>query len=173
MAVRETLPEIEVRLDKDDVVEPRKFNMRDWAEANRDFFWDMLRTFLGAALVVKGAAYLLHPQELIELMRASNVPLAGPTLAEYVAVTHLVGGLLMAFGLFTRVAAVIQIPNVVGASLFVHMKEGLLSTHQTLELTALVLVMLVGFAFAGSGRWSTDWYFAEHRNAPPEPLATH
>ena len=136
--------------------------LRYWIEKNRDLVWDLLRIYLGIALVLKGIAYLAAPKELFAIMEAQNVPLASTALAEYVAATHVAGGLALAFGLMTRVAALVQLPNVVGAILFVHLKDGLFKPNQSLELDSLVAFMLVLFAAGGAGRLSVDWSFERH-----------
>jgi uncharacterized membrane protein YphA (DoxX/SURF4 family) len=162
----------------------RHFRLRDWSEQNRDFWWDLLRVYLGIALFIRGVVLLRHVTTLTELLRASNLP-AHSTFAYLIAFAHFAGGLLMAFGLFTRLAAAIQLPNLAGAILFVHLKQGLFTPEQTLEFATLVFVLLVLFAFGGAGRWSIDWYFGEHAADPlsgaltgtaapprnPEPLA--
>jgi putative oxidoreductase len=102
----------------------------EWLAANGDRVWDSVRIYLGFALVVKGFTYLLHLSSLASMMEQLQVPFAGAGLAELVAVAHVAGGLLMTFGLLTRLGALIQIPSVVGAVLFVHLKDGLFTTGQ-------------------------------------------
>ncbi len=140
--------------------------LRLWIEKNRDLAWDVLRIYLGLALFVKGVAYLAAPNELVALMTAHHVPLASRFLAEYIAATHVAGGLALTFGLFTRLAALIQLPNLLGAIVFVHLSSGLFSQAQTLELDSLVFVMLVLFAAGGAGRFSVDWSFERHAAEP-------
>jgi hypothetical protein len=79
-------------------------------------------------------------------------------LIHYVALAHLCGGLMLAFGLLTRLAALIQIPVLFGAVFLVHLQGGLLAAGQSLEFSALVLVMLGVYFLIGSGRWSVDHY---------------
>jgi putative oxidoreductase len=79
-------------------------------------------------------------------------------IVHYVALAHIVGGLMLAAGFFTRLGSAVQIPILIGATFFVHLSQGLVSPGQSLELSALVLfLLLVIFAF-GSGRWSADQY---------------
>jgi putative oxidoreductase len=141
----------------------RHFRLRDWSEANQDFWWDALRVFVGIALFLKGVGYLRHLGGLVEQLKAAEFPYASSTVAQYAAVAHVAGGLLLAFGLFTRLAAAIQVPNLLGAIFFVHLKEGLFTSAQTLEFAVLVLVILVLYALGGAGRWSVDWYFSKHK----------
>jgi uncharacterized membrane protein YphA (DoxX/SURF4 family) len=158
-----------------------------WLEANRDIWWDLLRVYLGFALVVKGIVYMTHRTSFAEQMSTAQVPFASTGLAELVALTHIAGGLMLAFGLLTRVGAAIQIPNLLGAVLFVHLKDGLFTPGQTLEFALLVLFALVLYAISGAGRLSIDYAFSAQREraieleraseAPPaerhEPATAH
>jgi uncharacterized membrane protein YphA (DoxX/SURF4 family) len=146
-------------------------SLGEWVSENRDMVWDSLRIFLGFALVVKGFAYLFHHAALTEMMAQGGVPFAGPALAEAVALVHITGGLMMTFGIFTRIGAAIQIPNLIGAVLFIHLKDGLFTEAQTLEFTVLVLFLLCLISVVGAGRLSIDWAFAEKRMRMHEELA--
>jgi uncharacterized membrane protein YphA (DoxX/SURF4 family) len=108
--------------------------------------------------------FIGQPEVLLDFLKRSHswfVPLA---LSQYVVAAHLCGGILLALGLGTRLAAAVQIPPLLGAVLFVHIGEGLLTAGQSLEFAALVLAMLSAFAVFGSGRLSLDSWLAK-RNA--------
>jgi len=125
---------------------------------------DVIRIYLGVGLMVRGALFLGSPEVLLDFLKRSNswfLPLAA---AQYVVAAHLCGGILLALGLGTRVAAAAQIPPLLGAVLFVHIGEGLLTAGQSLEFAALVLAMLSAFAVFGAGRLSLDAWIAQ-RNA--------
>ena len=62
----------------------------------------------------------------------------------------------MTVGLFTRVAAFVQIPILVGAVFFVHAQDGLFTQGQSFELAVLVLVLLFVVFVFGAGRYSLD-----------------
>jgi putative oxidoreductase len=141
----------------------RRQSTMQWLEANRDIWWDLLRIYLGFALVVKGIVYMTHRTPFAAQMSAANVPFASTGLAEVVALTHIAGGLMLAFGLLTRIGAAIQIPNLLGAVFFVHLKEGLFTPGQTLEFAMLVLFVLGLYAFSGAGRLSIDYAFSNKR----------
>ena len=145
--------------------------VKEWIAENRDIAWDTVRIFLGFALVVKGFAYMFNHRALAALMEQTGVPFASMGFAELVALVHITGGLLMTFGVFTRIGAAIQIPNVLGAVVFVHLKEGLFTQGQTLEFTMLVLYLLCVIAVTGAGRLSVDWTFAAKRTRLVEELA--
>jgi uncharacterized membrane protein YphA (DoxX/SURF4 family) len=147
-------------------------SVEKWIVDNRDRVWDSVRIFLGFALVVKGFAYMLNLRAFAAMMEQTGVPFAGTGLAEMVAVLHIAGGLMMAFGILTRLGALIQIPNLVGAVLFVHLREGLFTEGQTLEFSLLVLFLLALISVVGAGRLSIDYYFSERRPLA-EPVPAH
>jgi uncharacterized membrane protein YphA (DoxX/SURF4 family) len=142
----------------------RRMSVGEWIGKNRDVLWDLVRIYLGFALVVKGFGYLFSHHAFVAAMTAAGVPFAGAGLAEVVALAHIAGGLMMAFGILTRIGAVIQIPNVLGAILFVHLRDGLFTANQTLEFALLVLFLLGIISIVGAGRLSIDWAFSERRH---------
>ncbi len=154
-----------------------KHPVKHWIVANRDLVWELVRIYLGFALVIKGFAYMFHHRDLALAMEATGVPFASPGLAEVVALAHIAGGLMMTFGIFTRTGALIQIPNLLGAVLFVHLKEGLFTQGGSLEFAMLVLFLLCIIAVVGPGRLSIDWFFSEHKESDVphfrEPVTSH
>jgi putative oxidoreductase len=146
---------------------------RVWIDAHHDAGWDVLRVYLGLALFVKGVGLLRDMPQTRSLLLAADFPF--PALAEPVAVAHLMGGLLLAFGLWTRLAGAVQVPLLAGAVLFVHGREGLFSGTQALPLAVLMLVLASLFAVGGAGGMSLDALFASaHAAIPsvPEPRRT-
>src|SRR4029077_19420290 len=81
---------------------------------------------------------------------------SGAALAHFVILTHVFGGLLMAFGLGTRVGALIQIPALVGATCFVNWSGGIWGFAEDLRFSALVLFLLLMFVWYGAGPLSID-----------------
>jgi len=137
----------------------------DWINANRDKVLDLVRIYLGIGLFVRGVLFIATPEGIGAVVDLSNFSLASAGVAAYVSFAHLIGGLLLAFGLLTRIAALIQIPILAGAVFLVHLEAGLLTANQSLEFSALVLFLLcVVFAF-GYGPWSADRYVFEQEPA--------
>lgn len=131
---------------------------------------DLIRIYLGIGLMVRGALFISRPDVLVEFLKRSHswfVPLAA---AQYVVAAHLCGGLLLALGLGTRLAAAVQIPPLLGAVLFVHIGEGLLTAGQSLEFAALVLAMLTAFSVFGAGHLSLDSWLPR-RNAEDQGIS--
>lgn len=135
-------------------------------EAQRDLVLDALRVYLGTGLFFRGLALLATDTGLQQLAGSTSFGLSGLTV--YVTTAHLVGGALLAVGLYTRLAALVQLPILAGAVVVVHWQDGLLSANQSLEFSALVLFLLVLVCTFGSGRWSLD---ARWRH-PPAPMSS-
>jgi uncharacterized membrane protein YphA (DoxX/SURF4 family) len=70
---------------------------------------------------------------------------------------HLIGGILIIVGLFTRLASIIQLPILIGAVFFVNLKNGLYGDQSDLPLSILVLVLVIFFSIEGSGYISLDY----------------
>lgn len=117
---------------------------------------DLLRIYLGIALFVRGILFLSDTSRLSQMVSGSWF--TSYALAHAVVMAHLAGGLMLAVGCYTRLAAAVQIPLLAGAVFLVHLREGLLGPSDSLELSALVLVALVVYAIFGSGPLSLDHY---------------
>jgi uncharacterized membrane protein YphA (DoxX/SURF4 family) len=113
--------------------------------------FDLIRIYLGVGLAVRGILFLMDPSWIGQML--DNDSALWPRV---IAFGHLAGGVLLAVGLFTRAAAAIQVLPVLGAVLMLHLREDLASENQSLEFSALVLVMLIFFAVFGAGEWSLD-----------------
>jgi len=135
-------------------------------EAQRDLVLDALRVYLGTGLFFRGLVLLTTEGGLQQLVGTTEPGLGLAGLSIYVTTAHLVGGAFLAVGLYTRIAALVQLPVLVGAVFLVHWHDGLLSANQSLEFSALVLFLLLLVCTFGSGRWSLD---AKWRR-PPAPV---
>ena len=115
-----------------------------WLESRMDIVIDLVRIYVGVGLFVKGLYFLMHQEELKRLLEgADNMAFAQGAVAHYVIPVHLVGGLLLAIGLLTRLAALTQIPILIGAVFYVWLPHALvIEQRQNLEFSALVLFLL-------------------------------
>ncbi len=129
-------------------------NTLQWLEDNNGLAYSFIRIFLGTALFIRGWTMISDP--------AIITTLAGEDKTywwfSYITISHLAGGFLLAIGFFTRLASLIQIPVLVGAVVLIHLKQGLLSVGQSLELSVLVLVLLLIYFVFGAGKLSVDEY---------------
>ena len=145
-------------------------NMKDryaklvaWQWANVSTPTEVVRIFLGIALFIRGIFLWNDPASLSIFIDESGFP----GLLQYITFAHIIGGLMLTVGFLTRLAALIQIPILTGAVFVVHLREGLASPEQSLELAALVLfLLLIIFAF-GPGKWSIDYRMFGNMFAKP------
>ncbi len=134
----------------------------DWINDNREVVVDLIRIYLGIGLFARGVLFAATPEGIEVLVDLSEFSLASAALAHYVTFAHLLGGLMLAAGLLTRLASLVQIPVLAGAVFLVHLPEGLLTADQSLEFAALVLFLLVVVFIFGGGPWSADRYVFQH-----------
>lgn len=132
----------------------RRKLIRAWQWKHNSAGFDIIRIFLGGALIVRGIWFIMHPEAVAEM--------AGTVLSDwltaYLNFAHLVGGAMLVVGFWTRIGALIQIPVLVQAVFFVHMRRGIGTPDQSLELSALVLLLLVVIFIFGAGVYSVDYW---------------
>lgn len=130
-------------------------SLNKWANAHTYYPLDLLRVALGVFLFIKGIGFIAQTQTLIELLEPLR-GFAGTMLTvHYVAFAHLVGGLLIAFGLLTRWAIAVQIPILMGAIMINFV--GVMSGARLFEASIVLLISLF-FLLYGSGKHSVDYY---------------
>jgi putative oxidoreductase len=122
--------------------------------------FDLIRIYLGIGLTVRGVLFLLNPSWISTLLETGGMT---QVAARLIAIGHIAGGALLGLGLFTRFAAAIQVVPVFGALILLHSHDDLASQNQSLEFSALVLIMLVFFACFGAGPWSLDKQRRSHQ----------
>jgi len=133
-------------------------NIERWGNSHRPGFLDILRIALGIFITYKGLYFITHMSELENTTKGVNVWFAGAALAHYVIFAHILCGPLIAVGLFTRIACLIQLPILIGAVFMVNYPRGYLSigNHMELEISLIVLLALIAFMIFGAGRYSID-----------------
>ena len=130
-----------------------------WADAHREYWLDCVRIYLGIGLFARGLLLITNTSTgyFVDLLERSGQSwITSGILLHYVMIVHFVGGLLLTLGFLTRIAALVQIPVLVGAVFFVHRQDGLFALGQSLEFSALVLFLLVMFVWYGSGPLSIE-----------------
>ena len=142
-----------------------------WAEAHTDVFLDLVRIYLGLGLFMKGVFFMSHGDYLLKLLQDSGDWFIAPaTIAHYVIPAHIFGGFLLAIGLLTRVAALAQVPVLVGAMFWVYLPKVMaVEPRQNLEFSALVLFLMLMILVFGAGRWSLDHYLSRREPAQLRP----
>jgi putative oxidoreductase len=133
-------------------------NIEKWGNSHRPGFLDIFRIALGIFITYKGLYFITHMNELELTTSGTNLYFAGAALAHYVVFAHVLGGPMIAVGLFTRIVSLIQLPILLGAVVLVNYPKGFLSVgnHMELEVSIVVLLGLLVFMVFGAGRYSID-----------------
>jgi putative oxidoreductase len=131
----------------------------------------LLRGILGVVYVAHGGyALSLGVDAMAGYMPRMGYPAAaGRWLAWYLLVVHLVGGALILLGLWTRLAALLQVPIMVSAVCLLHFSQGFFLKVITVpsadgprqiaggyEYALLVLVATLALALLGPGRLAAE-----------------
>src|SRR5258707_1521853 len=116
-----------------------------WAEDHTDVFIALVRIYLGMGLLAKGIFFMANGDYLMKLLQDSgDLFIAPATVAHYVIPAHIIGGLLLTFGLLTRVAALLQLPILCGAMFWLYLPKAMaIEPRQNLEFSGLVLFLMV------------------------------
>jgi uncharacterized membrane protein YphA (DoxX/SURF4 family) len=125
-----------------------------WGETHHPGWLDLVRIALGLFLVAKGVEFADNMNKLLNLM--SGLPFGNfmmIMLSHYVLFAYLLGGVLLATGLLTRFACIINLPVLITA-----IAMNVFQEFSELSVAVLMLVLIVYFMIIGSGRWSLDWY---------------
>lgn len=122
--------------------------------------YGLIRIFLGIALAIRGWLILSNPDSIIEL----GVEQELFVWVSLVGITHLFGGILLAIGFLTRLAAFIQIPILFSAIFFVYGHTKLMMGGQSIELAALVLFLLCVFFVFGAGSLTIADFIPRKKN---------
>ena len=129
----------------------------------------LLRLIVGAVLVMHGylALTLLGPQTVAGYITRMGYPSSlAAILAWYLIVVHLAGGFLIIIGLWTRWAALANIPPLASAVLLLHLNQGFFMKVIEVapgrngvggyEFSLTVLVATIALVILGSGAASVD-----------------
>jgi putative oxidoreductase len=140
-----------------------------WGNSHRPAFLDIIRIALGIFLTYKGLYFITHMRELEMTASGVNTWFAGAFLSHYIIFAHILGGPLIAVGLFTRIVSLIQLPILIGAVFMVNFPKGQFALGQHMELwtSLLILVGLGVMMVFGAGNYSID---AKRRR---EMMSTH
>jgi putative oxidoreductase len=136
-----------------------------WGDRHHPKWMDIVRIALGIFLCIKGIQF---PQNMSALLSKMPNDLSGNSflivlLSHYVLFGHLMGGILMILGVFTRFACLIQIPILLGAIIFVHSFHDLWKPYSEFYLSLLVLALLLYFLIAGNGSLSVARFLTEEK----------
>jgi putative oxidoreductase len=133
-----------------------------WNHTHQSFLLLVARIVLGVILLLKGIFFISHSPALKDLILQSRFAAGVGFLAVYITFAHLFGGVLLIIGLFTRVAALLQLPVLLGALFFILPEQGFGDAGSELMLSFLVLILLLVVLIRGSGEFSMESYLKTH-----------
>lgn len=134
-----------------------------WIKTHGDLALDLVRIYLGIGLIIKAVFFVTHTEYLLNLMAGAGSWWFSPAvLMHYIVLAHFCGGVCLLFGLFTRTAALVQLPILFSAIFYVHLPRivSSMEARQSLEFAGLVLLLLCVISVYGGGRWSMDHWLA-------------
>ena len=130
--------------------------MNKWANDHTHYSVDFVRIVLGVFLFMKGVSFITDTVYLADLVSPIDRFGGGMILIHYIASAHIVGGIMIVFGLLTRWSIIAQLPILIGAVLvnFIGVMH-----LQNLLLSSVTLLICIFFLIYGSGKHSADYYF--------------
>lgn len=136
--------------------------LEKWSTAHHPRWLVFFRVVLGLSLFFKGILFLSNTVNLELILAQSSLSSLSSWLALAITWIHLAGGFFILIGLMTRFAALIQIPILLGAVIFVNVPKGLFAAESELGFSLFILVLLVFFFLEGGGPFSLDNYFKKN-----------
>lgn len=141
---------------------------KTWLRAHEDLFIDLVRIYLGCGLFVKAFFFINHRDYLNQMIGNSDVSWIGAAVVgHYIILAHMAGGAMLALGIATRLAALVQLPILFGAIFSLYLpRYAVIEPRQYLEYTALVAFLLSLFVVFGAGRFSIDYLMSRRSREP-------
>ncbi|MDN3579961.1 DoxX family protein [Mucilaginibacter flavus] len=134
-----------------------------WGDTHHPKAIDLVRIALGVFLLLKGVAFMDNTAFLRNMIESQNFVILSPDvlmiLVYYVTFAHMVGGILIALGILTRLGCIVQIPIVFAAVFLTGFFREPINTEAWPSYVALVLLVI--FTVLGSGPISLDKYLEE------------
>ncbi len=130
-----------------------------WSATHHPRWLVLPRIALGVFLIFKGISFMNSSVTLETLLSETGVSADRAWIPLVITWLHLLCGFLIIIGLFTRWAALLMIPILLVAVIFVNVPRGLFAPGSEFWFSSLVLLLLIFFFFEGGGPLSLDDYF--------------
>ncbi len=122
-----------------------------FARKNKDYLYFAFRVVVGLMFFQHGA------QKLFGMFGGNQVELI--SLMGLAGTIEFFGGALIAVGLFTQIASLIGIFDMIFAYFMAHLSRGLIPIQNGGELALMFLVSFLVLLVHGTGKWGLDHYF--------------
>jgi putative oxidoreductase len=123
--------------------------------------------FFALLRIVAGLMFAMHGTQKLFGWPGDGTPMPLASMMGFAGVVELVGGLLVAFGLFTGLAAFICSGQMAAAFFMAHLPKGALPILNQGELAVLYCFLFLYIASHGAGIWSLDAL------RKPKPVVTY
>lgn len=133
-----------------------------WSEKHHPLWLDFFRVLLGTVLVWQALYFVVNKSAIVQIVDQYGFGFYTMTAAHAIIGIHLLGGVLIFFGLLTRLAAAIQLPVLLCNIIFIIIPNGFMSIRSETELTVVISALVMLFLFEGSGHYSLDNYLKTH-----------
>lgn len=150
------------RVGRPRVTVPDQHTSHAWGTA-------LLRIWLSILFVMHGylSAAVLGPEAIAGYTTRMGFPApTGVALGWYLIAAHLAGGALLVVGLWTRAAALVNVPVMAAAVFLLHLPQGFfMKGAGGYEFSLTVLVATLAVMLLGPGALSVDHAIANRRTA--------
>jgi putative oxidoreductase len=141
--------------------------IRSWGATHHPRWLVIIRIGLGLFLMAKGINFM-RDSTLLDRLLFGNAALANNDihwLPIFITWANLLGGLMILLGLRTRLVALLQVPILIGAIIFINVQKGGFAPESELGLAILTLLLVMFFLVEGSGPLSLDTYFERNKES--------
>ena len=132
----------------------KRLNIID--QKKRTGLFIVLRIGLGISLLIKGIQFIQNNSIIRNVFSESLILKNYLWMQTVIPWVNLWGGVFIIIGLFTRFAALIQIPIILGAIIFVQSKQGIYEGESNIYFSIILLLLLIVFSIQGAGKPSLD-----------------
>ncbi|MEQ9289200.1 MAG: DoxX family protein [Cyclobacteriaceae bacterium] len=137
-----------------------------WLDSKRAPVWmDIVRIVLGLFIIYKGYEFTSNFELLTQEVGSVGMAFMAAHVAHYVIFVHLVGGILLALGAFTRSMCILNLPILIGAVIFNYEHFNTVE-KMGLPTAVIVLLMLVMITIYGSGKYSLNAIRKKRSHSP-------
>jgi putative oxidoreductase len=139
--------------------------IRNWSTTHHPRWLVIVRIGLGLFLFAKGINFMRDAALLDRLLYGTSKLDENELHLLPLVVTwaNLLGGFMLTVGLWTRLVALLQIPILICAIIFINAQKGGFAPESELGLAIVTLLLVIFFLIEGSGPLSLDAYFEKNR----------
>ena len=127
-----------------------------WADHHHPQWVDFFRIILGLVLIAKAVFYIGNSDLITSLIENNKMQFLSFMASQYIIGILLIGGLLIAVGLITRVIILFELPILIASIFLINLPESFSAINADLIYSIITLFLLLFFLFYGSGPFSVD-----------------